>query len=264
MCKFCDSKKEKEVMSYDNYESMDICYGQYQGVNVVANLSMKGNMLILNGSGSYRSRSDCYYENEGLDCDNENSEVSEGSYIRIKYCPFCGKKLESNEFEIKKTKDEIDAVKHKLEAAKEKLSSITIKVDFSFKTNDEASYKKAEEMLWENLIICARMKPIKIETILKEFGNLKAHVSYDDLCDCQELEFDKGITFRGSSRGEFYGYTYSVTEEQYDTLVDMGLIKRNDIKLAGIRNKKAKVQEMVDKLNNKLISLQKKLKNLSK
>ena len=264
MCKFCDSKKEKEVMSYDNYESMNIYCGQYQGVNVVANLSMKGNMLILNGSGSYRSRSDCYYENEGLDCDNEHSEDSNGNYIKIEYCPFCGKKLESNEFEIKKTKDEIDAVKYKLEAVKEKLSSITIKVDFSFKTNDEASYDKAEKMLWKDFVIGAKIESIKIETILKEFGNLKAHVSYNDLCDCQEFAFDKGIKFRGSSRGEFYGYSYSITEEQYDTLVDMGLIKRNDIKLAGIRNKKAKVQEMVDKLNNKLISLQKKLKNLSK
>ena len=264
MCKFCDSKKGKEVMTYDNYGSMNIYCGQYQGVNVVANLLMKGNMLTLNGSGSYRSRSDCYYENEGLDCDNEHSEDSNGSYIKIEYCPFCGKKLESNVVEIKKTKDEIDAVKHKLEVMKKKLSSITIKVDFSFKANDEASYKKAEKMLWEDFGIGAKIKSLTLETILKEFGNLKAHVSYTDLRDCQEFEFDKGIKFCGSSRGEFYGYVYSITEEQYDTLVDMGLIKRNDIKLASIRNKKAKVQEEVDKLNNKLISLQKKLKNLSK
>ena len=264
MCKFCDSKKEKEVMSYDNYRSMNVYCGQYQGVNVVAALSMKGNMLTLNGSGSYRSRSDCYYENEGLDCDNEHSEDSEGNYIKIEYCPFCGKKIESNEFEIKKTKDEIDAVKHKLKEIKEKLSSITIKVDFSFKTNDEASYDKAEKMLWKDFVIGAKIEPIKIETILKEFGNLKAHVSYNDLRDCQEFMSDKGIKFCGSSRGEFYGYVYSVTEEQYDTLVDMGLIKRNAIKVDGVRNKKAKVQKEVDKLNNKLISLQKKLKDYGK
>ena len=213
-------------MSYDNYKSMNICYGQYQGVNVVANLSMKGNMLTLNGSGSYRSRSDCYYENEGLDCFNEHSEGSNGNYIKIEYCPFCGKKLESNEFEIKKTKDEIDVVKHKLEAVKEKLQSITIKVDFSFKTNDEASYKKAKEMLWEDFIIGVKIKPIKIKTILEEFVNLNAHVSYNDLRDCQEFAFDKGIKFCGSSGYKFYGPVYSVTEEQYDTLVDMGLIKR--------------------------------------
>jgi hypothetical protein len=40
----------------------------------------------------------------------------------------------------------------------------------------------------------------------------------------------------------------------------MGLIKRNAIKVNGVRNKKAKIQEEVDELNNKLISLQKKLK----
>ena len=254
MCKFCESKKGKKVMSYDNHRSMNICCGQYQGVNVFATLSMKGNMLTLRGNGSYRSHSDCYYENEGLDCDNEYSEGSNGYYIKIKYCPFCGKKLESNEFEIKKTKDEIVAVKHKLEEAKENLSSITIKVNFSFKANDEASYKKAKEML--------KIKPIKIETILKEFGNIKAHVSYNDLRNCQEFMPDKGIKFYGSSRGEFYGYVYSITEEQYDTLVDMGLVKRNAISVGGVKNKKAKIQEKVDKLNNKLISLEKKIKRI--
>lgn len=258
MCKFCESKKEKELMSYDNYKSMNIYCGQYQGVNVIANLSMNGNMLMLRGSGSYRSHSDCYYESEGLDCNNEPSKNSSGYYIKIEYCPFCGKKLESNEFEIKKTKDEIDDVKHKLEEAKEKLSSITIKVNFSFKVNDEASYKKAEKMLWDDFVI--KIKPIKIETILKEFGNLKAHVSYDDLRDCQEFMPDKGIMFYGVSNKEFRGYVYSVTEKQYDTLVDMGLINRNAIKVDGIRNKKGKIQEEIDKLNNKLISLQKKLK----
>ena len=247
-------------MSYDNHRSMNICCGQYQGVNVIANLSMKGNMLILNGSGSYRSSSDCYYENAGIDCDNEYSKNSNSNYIKIEYCPFCGKKLESNEFEIKKIKDEIDDVKRKLEEAKGKLSSITIKVNFSFKVNDEASYKKAEEMLWENLIIVAKIKPVKIETILKEFGNLKAHVLYDDFYVCQEFIPDKGIKFYEISDGEFRGYVYSITEEQYNTLVDMGLIKRNAIKVNGVRNKKAKIQEEVDELNNKLISLQKKLK----
>ena len=260
MCKFCESKKEKEMMSYDNYRSMNICCSQYQGVNVFASLSMKGNMLTLRGNGSYRSHSDCYYDSEGLDCDNEASKSSNGYYIKIEYCPFCGKKLESNEFEIKKTNDEIDAVKHKLEEAKEKLPSIAIKVYFSFKVNDEASYKKAKEMLWEDLIISVKIKPIKIETILKEFGNLKAHALYDDLYDCQEFMPDKGIKFYGVSNREFFGYVYSITEEQYDALVDMGLINRNAIKAAGVRNKKAKIQKEIDKLNNKLISLQKKLK----
>lgn len=246
-------------MSYDNHRSMNIYYGQYQGVNVIANLSMKGNMLVLNGNGNYRSRSDCYYENEGLDCDGEHSKGSKGSYIKIEYCPFCGKKIDSNEFEINKTKDEIDAVKHKLNETKEKLSSIAMKVDFSFKTNDYVSYKKAKEMMWKDFGLGAKINPIKIETILEEFGNLKAHVSYDDFRDCQELAFDKGISFCGSSGGEFYGYVYSITEEQYDKLVDMGLIKRNNIQLAGIRNKKAEVQKEIDKLNKKLISLQKKL-----
>ena len=92
MCKFCDSKKEKNVLLYDNHNSMNIHYGQYQGVHVNASLTLKGNMLILNGSGNYRSRSDCYYEDQGLDCDGEFSKNASDEYIKIEYCPFCGKK----------------------------------------------------------------------------------------------------------------------------------------------------------------------------
>ena len=75
MCKFCDNNKSKKILSYDNANSMNISYGQYQGVNIYASLSMKENMLLLEGSGSYRSKSDCYYDDE-LDCNSEYANNS--------------------------------------------------------------------------------------------------------------------------------------------------------------------------------------------
>lgn len=269
MCKFCDSKKEKDVLSYDNYDSMNICCGQYQGVNVIANLSIKGNMLTLRGGGSYRSRSDCYYENEGLDCDNEPSSDSPGNYIKIEYCPFCGKKLESTEFEKKKTKDEIEITKCKLKEAKDILSCKGLHVYFTFNAKGDL-YEKASEMIWKDFDGDAKMVPLTLETILKEFGNLKAHIMYGKNDGDYWYGNDPspafnpkdGIKFSGSSYGEFYGTIYSLTEEQYYMLVDMGLVKRNEAKLQGVRNKQAKIQSNIDKFKKKLDTLNKELKKL--
>ena len=269
MCKFCDSKKEKEVMSYDNYKSMNVYCGQYQGVNVVAALSMKGNMLSLKGSGSYRSRSDCYYENEGLDCDNEGASDSPGSYIKIEYCPFCGKKLESTEFDKKKTKDEIEFIKRELKEAQDVFSSNGLHVSFTFKAKGEKLYKRAKELMWKDFDGDCKINTITLDTILKEFGNLKAHIMYGkndrDYYYGNEpspaFNPKEGVKFSGSSFGEFYGTIYSITEEQYYMLVDMGLVKRNEAKLTGVKNKQAKIQNDIDKFKRKLESLNKELKN---
>lgn len=43
---------------------------------------------MLDANGSYHSKSDCYYEDEGIDIDNENAINSKAEYIKIKYCPF--------------------------------------------------------------------------------------------------------------------------------------------------------------------------------
>ena len=83
MCKYCDSLKENSLISYDNYKSMNVSFGQYRGVNVYGNIYMKGNMLSISCGGSYRSDFDCYAESEGLDIDNEYASNSEQNYIHI-------------------------------------------------------------------------------------------------------------------------------------------------------------------------------------
>jgi hypothetical protein len=248
---------------------MNIYYGQYQGVSVNANLSMKGNMLMLSGNGSYRSHSDCYYEDQGLDCDNEDAESSSAEYIKIEYCPFCGKKLGSTDFEKKKTKDEIEFIKCKLKEAQSMLSLNGLHVSFSFKPKGENMYNRAKELLWKDFDGDCKIVPITLETILKEFGNLKARILYGKNSEnyyyggnrtSPAFDPKEGIKFDGSSFGEFYGSIYSITEEQYYMLVDMGLVKRNDTKVQGVKNKQAKIQSNIDKFKKKLELLKKKLK----
>ena len=268
MCKYCDTIKEKSLLSYDNSDSMNVSYGQYQGVNVVADLSMKGNMLVLNASGSYRSTSDCYYEEEGLDCDSKQSEDSPGSYIKIKYCPFCGKELNSTTFDKKKLEDDIELIKYKLEKAKNKLAFAGLRVTFTFTAKGDL-YDKAKDMVWKDFYVGCKLLPVKLETIIKEFGTLKAHIIYGRNHDgyyynkpCPAFNPEEGVMFNGSAFNEFHGYTYSITEEQYDTLINMGLAKRNVNKLKDVKVKQAKYQEDVDKLNKKLNALKRELKTL--
>jgi hypothetical protein len=63
--------------------------GEHKGVCVYSNMYMQGNMLLLNGGGSYRSESDIYYESQGVEIDPEISAKSDMRYIKIDFCPFC-------------------------------------------------------------------------------------------------------------------------------------------------------------------------------
>ena len=136
MCEFCDNLIEKTILDYDNHDSMNIDFGQYKGVHVYSNLNMKGNMLILNGGGSYRSSFDCYYEAEGLDdCDGETARKSKCSYVQIKYCPFCGKEIKSVLYEKTKTNDEIIELKNKLKELKKDLDYSNMFINFEWSIN---------------------------------------------------------------------------------------------------------------------------------
>lgn len=269
MCKFCDSNKEKRVMSYDNHDSMNIYCGQYQGVSVTANLSMKGNMLALAGSGSYRSRSDCYYEDEGLDCDSEGAENSPENYIKIEYCPFCGKKLDSTEYEKRKTKDELDFLKYKLKDTEEKISRLGLHAYFTFVAKGD-KYEKAKSMVWKDFHADCKLIPITLDTILKEFGNLKVHIQYGIMDEygyfrgsydpCPMFNSKEGIKFNGASFGEFHGKTYSITNDDYEMFINMGLIKGNKTKLNKMVEKNSKLKEGAEKMKKKIKSLEVKLK----
>lgn len=111
MCKFCESKEEIELAVYDNSRLMEVCFDQYSGVGVWASVSMHGNMLTLDASGSYRSSADCYYESEGLDISSKRSRRRPPSRVRIKYCPMCGREITSNEYERAVAEENLEVVR---------------------------------------------------------------------------------------------------------------------------------------------------------
>jgi len=265
MCKFCDNNGEHRIMSYSNHDSMDIYYGQYQGVCVSSSLTMKGNMLLLNASGSYRSRLDCYYEDEGLDIDSKYSINSKSSHFKIEFCPFCGKKLTSHMYEKEVLKDEIDELKYKLGETKEKAKNMEITIECSF-TTSKGEYQTLRDMIWKNFEGDCKRTPIPLEVLMHpSLGKLKTKVSYngsEDGYDYDNLDPEVGITFHGSSYGTFYSDVYRMTEEVYDKLSSLGLFPKNDKKMKEYKEKKAKIERKIQALTEKIKDLGKQLKNI--
>lgn len=263
MCKYCNSGKEHQIVSYDNTDAMNVSFGQYHGV--YGSLTMKGDMLMLSGSGSYRSHSDCYYEDNGVECDNECSQQSKPAYVKIKFCPFCGKKLDSHEYEKRKTRDEIKRRKKSLKMIKNKLDGISVLVSFTFETTNN-NYVKAENIVWpEN----KSGTKVPLETLILKFGNLTASVeymtkesNYIHRGKTPKLDFDKGIRFHYSEEGKFFSYTYSLDEMSYGRLVDMGIIKKDEGKLKKVADAIKTVQEKIDKEEYSIKKLTEKLNTL--
>lgn len=82
MCKYCELKES-------NYKG-----GVRRGYYAVSNeLVIKNSKLIVRTNVNRRTSSDDYYESWGLDCDGERT--SRETVFNIKFCPFCGRKLNS-------------------------------------------------------------------------------------------------------------------------------------------------------------------------
>lgn len=80
MCKYCELKES-------NYKG-----GVRKGYYAVSNeLVIKNSKLIVRTRVNRRTSADDYYESWGLDCDGERT--SRETVFNIKFCPFCGRKL---------------------------------------------------------------------------------------------------------------------------------------------------------------------------
>ena len=67
-----------------------VVYREDDGYAVLSSESIYEVILRLCTSRGERvGESDCYYEDEGLDCDNENAHTSNNSYIHIRKLVFC-------------------------------------------------------------------------------------------------------------------------------------------------------------------------------
>lgn len=80
MCNYCELKDS-------NYKC-----GVRRGYYTISNeLVIKNSKLIVRTNVNRRTSADDYYESWGLDCDGERA--SRENVFNIKFCPFCGRKL---------------------------------------------------------------------------------------------------------------------------------------------------------------------------
>ena len=250
-------------MSYDNHDSMRISYGQYQGVSVRSSLSLKGNMLVLKAGGSYRSESDCYYEDEGLDCDNEHSNDSKPSYKKIKFCPFCGKELNSTAFEVEKTKEEIEETENKIEKIKHNIDCAILSVGFKLVAKDTEASVEFNRIFFDSHRHTNERVYMPLNELTK-YGTLTGVTCYGEdprysygKKYMSQYDPKKGITFTSCYGKEKGSSCVWVTEEQLNELVELGFCKLNPLRLAGFRKKQ-------ENLANELVKLQEKLSTLNK
>ena len=265
MCKFCESKKEQCILSYDNHKGMNIYMDQYQGVMVYGSLYMNGNMLSLDAHGNYRSHFDCYYETEGIDCDGVYSKDSKSSYIKIKYCPFCGKEIKSTIFEKQETEDKINELQNKVYELKNELnfSQVHINVKLSKVSSDEVEekklfgYKKDNGILFEDLFKYFDKNQINIQLI---YGiNKKRYIS--DSC-YPALNPDSKMYSGNFCCGKLYFDTYVLKDSLYKEYINKGLIKGDEEKYKKLRDHQIKINNQIKKLNKEIKNLKIYLKTL--
>lgn len=277
MCKFCNTLKEKSLVSYDNHKSMKISYGQYQGVNVYGTVYMKGNMLSIGCGGSYRSESDCYYEDEGLDCDNENAHTSNNSYIHIQYCPFCGKKLDDHTYEIQKTNDDIKKLNNDLKHLEQDLRDHNIIVTYNWGCNKRilhnvevwpGEYGDREEI---DYIKYDNDNPLTIKQIKDKYPKVYFDIRYGRTrnwwdkgiyADLKPLTLYTKINCRCSGYSEFHSYDYKLNDDIYFKLVELGYIEHNEKKYNDLKKKQEKINKDIINIKKEIKKLEQYLKTL--
>ena len=277
MCKFCNSIKEQALVSYDNEDSMNISCGQYQGVNVFGTVYMKGNMLSIACGGSYRSKSDCYYDAQGLDCDNENSNNSKPNYIKIEYCPFCGRKLDSLVFEKKKTRDTIVELKEKLKWLEQDLRDYSLTVVCEWYCNKRVLHNvevwpgEFKDRTEYDYIEYKNDNPLTFNEIIEKFPKVSLRAYYgcpqDDWNRCIRSELphftlDTKIKCAGYFLGEYHSYDYKLSDDMYFKLVELGHIKHNENKYNELKKMQESIHNKINKINSKIKKLEKYLNTI--
>lgn len=240
------------------------CYGQLAGVRVYSNVSMQGNVLFLDASGSHRSNSDCYYEDQGIECENERAERSVESYIKIKFCPFCGRELDSNLYEVLQLRKKKKQIEKKLKAIKDKLPGRKILCQFVMK---DYPFSRSR---FDDPFADPEIDDTTIGEIAK-FKSVKPYVYYgvDHYnVETETLKEDTAIKLRArkwnfnTRLAEVFTSCYVIDEDIYAKLVELKLIKRDEKKLKEFNEENEKLQTDLKKLETQLNGLNKKIKEL--
>lgn len=276
MCKYCDSLKEKSLVSYDNSDSMNISYGQYQGVNVYGSVYMKGNMLSIGCSGSYRSESDCYYDDD-LDCDSTYSQNSDNSYIHIQYCPFCGKKLEDHTYEKQKANDDINKLKEKLEWLEQDLRDYSLIITCHWYCNKRILHNvevwpgEFGDRTEYDYIEYDNDNPLNFKEISEIFPKVSINIYYGCpqkdwnkciLIDLPEFTLNTKIRYRSYYNGEYYSGDYQITDKMYFKLVELGYIKHNEKKYNELKKSQKEIFDNIIQIKKNIKKLEHYLKTL--
>ena len=265
MCKFCDKNKENSLVSYDNKKNMDISFGQYQGVNVYGTVYMKGNMLSITCGGSYRSAFDCYYESEGLDCDSEGSSNSKPKYIKIAYCPFCGRKLDSHAYEKQKAKDNIAILKNKLKWLEQDLRDYNIVITCHWHCNKKVlSGNFDDELEYDN------KNPLNITEISKAFPKVSIDIyyghpqkgKYKQIYNLQEFTLNTKINYISFYKDRYHSNDYQIDDKTYFKLIELGYLTHNENKYNALKNKQKEIQTKITNIKKEITELQQYLKTL--
>ncbi len=266
MCEYCEKIKANTLVSYDNYKSMKISFGQYQGVNVFGSVQMKGNMLSIACGGSYRTESDCYYEEEGLDCDNENAFNSKPNYIKIEYCPFCGRKLDDYTYERERTKDDIHILKDELKWLEQDLRDYNIFVRCHWYCNKRVHNVEVWPGVFKDrteydYIDYKNDNPLTIKEISELFPKIFLNIYYG----CPQDKWNKRIysippEFTRNTKiitnvyfaGEYKSIYYLLTDKTYFELVKFGYIKHDEEKYNELKKKQEDIKKSIENTKDKI------------
>ena len=249
MCKYCDNKTK--ILSYDNHDNMKISFGQYSGVHVWSELFMNGNALVLDAGGSYRSESDCYYDSEGLECDGKSAAYKKGTYLKIKYCPFCGKKINSKSFELMKAKEDLEKAKKTRNELNEELKYNGLFVEFRWCGEYGINEELSEKYTIEEIIAKYRKVECILYTRVTYIGNIYNTGPF--------ITKDTKIAISSYFQPRFYSRTYIITEEEYNKLIDLGIAQNKDKEIEKLKKKEDKILDKINKLTEQIEELKKQI-----
>lgn len=262
MCKYCNDNKLKNLLSYDNIESMSTCMGQHKGVNVYSNMYMQGNMLLIDGGGSYKSESDIFYESQGIELDSEISAKDEMSYIKIEFCPFCGRKLDSKDYEIRKAADDQNKLKCEMEWLKLDMKDAQLYAQITWKDEKGSEHlfnKHGEYGAYSNNMSISEIKKNKFRClkgrIIYGVKRNSFHGNIKEWCP------DTFIECHRYACGTFFSDWYIIPIEHLDDFCRLTKTVREDNELNKLLETKKEIEVKMSKLNKKIIALNKHITN---
>ena len=163
MCKFCESSKAIKILEYNNSSVMEKDWLNNRiGNHVISRLYMRGSHLELTAYGRHITSRE--YDEELEDIIKPNfSKDTESSRFKMRFCPFCGRSLQSPAFRLL---DEVNIELEKLEVMEKNLLSYVyiliwvLNDDPTCKITTDEERKLASEL-------CEKYQPASLIEVLK-------------------------------------------------------------------------------------------------